>query len=66
MRRNYIKEYRMLRGIETKVELAHLAGVPRSTIGEIENHKMRGSDDTLERIAKALGLSKAELYVNPE
>lgn len=66
MRRNYIKEYRILQGIKTKVDLARLAGVPRSTVGEIENHKTRGSDDTLEKIAKALGLGKEELYANPK
>lgn len=65
MERNYIKEYRLLRGIKTKVELARLAGLPATTVGEIERHKMRGNSEALEKIAKALGISREELYVKP-
>ncbi len=66
MERNYIKEYRKLRKIPTQAELAKLAGVPRSTLGEIERHKMRGDPQTLEKIANALSITTKELYIMPD
>lgn len=66
MERNYIKEYRLIRGIRTQTELAKLAGVPKSTMGEIERHKMRGDPTTLDKIAKALGITREELYIPPK
>lgn len=66
MERNYIKEYRILRGIKTQSELARLAGVPRSTLGEIERHKMKGDVKILDKIASALGITRDKLYVSPE
>jgi len=65
MERNYIAEYRKLRGIRTQVALARLSGVPRSTLGEIERHKMKGDTQTLRDVAKALGITLEELYVPP-
>lgn len=65
LERNYIKEYRLQQGIKTKRALAKLAGVPESTLREIENHKMRGNPATLNKIARALGISREELYVMP-
>jgi len=65
LERNYIKEYRKLRGIKYQKDLAVLADVPKSTLGEIERHKMRGDPGTLDKIAKALGITRKELYVNP-
>ena len=66
MERNYIKEYRILRGIKSQNQLAKLAGVPKSTVGEIENHKMKGNLETLDKIARALGIAREELYVMPK
>ena len=66
MERNYIKEYRLLRGIRSQVELAKLAGIPKSTLGEIERHKMRGNAETLDKIAKTLGITKEKLYIKPK
>jgi DNA-binding XRE family transcriptional regulator len=66
MERNYIKEYRILRGIKTQAEFARIAGVARSTLGEIERHKMRGDTKTLNKIAIALGITREQLYVRPE
>lgn len=65
MERNYIKEYRKLKGIRTQAELASIAGVARSTLGEIERHQMKGDTQTLRDIAKALGITLEELYVPP-
>lgn len=66
MEQNYIRVYRKLRGIKTIAELAKLADIPESTLGEIERHKMRGNHKTLTKIAKALGITKEELYVSPK
>ena len=66
MERNYIKEYRQIRGIKSQNELARLAGVARSTLGEIERHKMVGDRDTLDKIANALGITVEELFVSPK
>lgn len=66
MERNYIKEYRKKRGIKTQADLARLAGVPESTLGEIERHKMLGNKETLQKIAAALQVAIEELYVPPK
>lgn len=66
MKRNYIKEYRILRGIRSQTALAKLAGVPKSTLGEIERHKMVGSLETLKKIAHALGITSKDLFARPE
>jgi len=65
LERNYIREYRKIRGIKYQADLAKLANVPKSTLGEIERHKMRGNPETLDAIAKALGISREELYMPP-
>lgn len=65
MERIYIREYRILRGIRTQDELARLAGIPRSTLGEIERHKMRGGKEVLEKIAAVLGITREQLYIRP-
>lgn len=66
MERNYIREYRILRGIRSQAELAKIAGVAKSTLGEIERHKMRGNLKTLDKIAQALGITREELYKSPQ
>jgi transcriptional regulator with XRE-family HTH domain len=43
-------------------KLSDMAGVPKSTLGEIEDHRMLPRPDVLERIAIALGVTADELY----
>jgi DNA-binding XRE family transcriptional regulator len=62
---NYIKDYRLLCGIRSQAELARLAGIPKSTLGEIERHKMKGNPVTLANIARVLGITVEALYVDP-
>jgi transcriptional regulator with XRE-family HTH domain len=56
-----IKQFRLQKGLSQR-ELAILARVPKSTLGEIENHMMVPRLDVLERIAEALGVTIDELY----
>jgi transcriptional regulator with XRE-family HTH domain len=56
-----IKELRLAQGLSQK-KLAELAGVPRSTLGEIEIHMRLPRPEYLERIAKALGVPVNDLY----
>ncbi|MEN6567135.1 MAG: helix-turn-helix transcriptional regulator [Veillonellales bacterium] len=56
-----IKELRHARGLSQK-KLAELAGVPKSTLGEMENHMLLPKQEYLERIAKVLGVTADDLY----
>lgn len=65
-RKIYLKEWREYRHL-TVERLAALAGVSPGLISQIENRISAGSPDTLERLAKALGISVGELLdVKPE
>lgn len=66
MEHNYISDYRRIRGIKTIRELAKLADVPETTVGEIERHKMLGNKETLEKIATALKIKIEQLYIPPK
>ena len=46
----------------TQKKLAALAGVPKSTLGEIETYHRLPKQEYLERIAKALGVPVSALY----
>ena len=54
-----VKKLRESRGI-TQIQLAERAGVGSGTIGEIESGKRRCTIKTLDKIAKALNLTKEE------
>lgn len=54
-----VKKLRESRGI-TQIQLAEKAGVGSGTIGEIESGKRRCTIKTLDKIAKALDLTKEE------
>jgi len=56
-----IREIRKAKKI-TLVELAELTGVAQATLSRIETGVMIGTIDSHQKIAKALGLSVAELY----
>lgn len=56
-----IKELRLAKGWSLK-KLADLAGVPRSTLGELEIHMRLPKQEYLERIAKVLGVPVNDLY----
>jgi transcriptional regulator with XRE-family HTH domain len=56
-----ISELRLARGWSQE-KLAELAGVPKSTLGEIEIYKRLPKPEYLERIAEALGVPVDELY----
>jgi transcriptional regulator with XRE-family HTH domain len=56
-----IKELRLAQGLSQK-KLAELAGIPKSTLGEIEIHMTLPNPVYLERIAKILGVSVDDLY----
>lgn len=63
---NYIKDYRLLLGIKSTAALARMAGVSRSTLGELENNKTPGNPEILDKIARSLGLERREeLYKRP-
>jgi len=56
-----IREARKAKKI-TLVELSNLTGVAQATLSRIETGVMTGTVDSHQRVAKALGLSLAELY----
>lgn len=56
-----IREFRKAKDI-TLVELAKITGVAQATLSRIETGVMTGTIDSHRQIAKALGLSVAELY----
>jgi transcriptional regulator with XRE-family HTH domain len=56
-----IKQMRLQQKLSQK-KLSDMAGVPKSTLGEIEDHRMLPRPDVLERIAIALGVTADELY----
>lgn len=59
--RIYLKEWRGFRGW-TQEDLAEKSGVSTSMISLIETRQAAGSPDTLESLAKALGISLGELF----
>lgn len=46
--------------------LSELSGVGMTAISQIRNGKQNATDDTLGKIADALGLQMAELYTQPQ
>lgn len=56
-----VRELRKAKKI-TLIELAELTGVAQATLSRIETGVMIGTVDSHQKIAKALGLSLAELY----
>jgi transcriptional regulator with XRE-family HTH domain len=63
--RIYLRELREARGLSQE-KLADKAGVSYSMISLIESHKSAGSPDTLEALAKALGLELGDLFTEPQ
>lgn len=56
-----IRELRKSKKI-TLVELSHVTGVAQATLSRIETGVMKGTIDSHQKIAKALGMTLAELY----
>lgn len=60
-----IKKIRLAKGLSQK-EVTMTAKLDKAQYSRIENGKTDPSISTVERIAKALGISLAELFVNTE
>ena len=59
--RIYVTEWREFRGLQQN-ELAKLAGISESLISQIEARNVNGSPESLEKIARALGVSLGVLF----
>lgn len=57
----HIKEERIAQGLSQE-ELGYRAGVHRTYVGAVERGEKNITIDTLEKIAKALGIDKNELF----
>lgn len=60
---HYIKEYLLLKGL-TMTDLAEKLGVTRQAVAQYMTHDIRVS--RAKNIADALGISLAELFINPD
>jgi len=56
-----IREYRLIKGLSQE-ELAHLANMHASHVGQIERGEKSPTLDSLEKIVEALGISFEELF----
>lgn len=57
----HIKEERIAQGLSQE-ELGYRAGLHRTYVGAVERGEKNITIDTLEKIAKALGIDKNELF----
>jgi hypothetical protein len=59
--RNFVKEWRLHRGIDSQSKLAELANLPAQTICRLEAHKMAWTWMSMQKLAKALNCSEGDL-----
>jgi DNA-binding XRE family transcriptional regulator len=61
----YLKQWRAVRGFISTHELARLSGLHRNSVVNIEKYGQVPDQENVKKLADALRLRIADLYINP-